>query len=140
MNGTRRERSSLRGPQNGMEIFHLSDIVLRCVSGSEGRNQEGACQAASAGTPNTASEINGMKRARDIADQSRIQRDRRKLENDGLHLETSMLPLAAARPKVRVILARSPKSGYLGIIGQGAQPPHRPIQISVRRLTSRRSH
>jgi hypothetical protein len=98
------------------------------------RHQEGACQAVSAGTPNTASEMNGMKRARDIADQSRLQLDRRKLENDGLHLEIFTLPLAAARLKARDILARSPKSGYVSIIERWRQHPDGQIEFAMRRL------
>lgn len=75
-----------------------------------------------------------MKRTRDIADESRTQRDRRKLENDGLHLETFTLPLAAARLKARDILAYSPNGGYVSVIEQWRQHPDGQIEFAMRRL------
>jgi hypothetical protein len=75
-----------------------------------------------------------MKRAKDIADQSRTRRDRRKLEGDGLPLETFTLPLAAARLKARDILAGSPKSGYVSVIERWRQHPDGQIEFAMRRL------
>ena len=74
-----------------------------------------------------------IKRPRDIADQSRNQRDRRKLEGDGFIRETFTLPIAQARPKARQILDAYPAGGYMTIVENWRQLPDGQIQFTMRR-------
>jgi hypothetical protein len=69
-----------------------------------------------------------------LADRSRLQRDTRKIENDDVSLEAFTLPLEAARLKVRDIIDRNPRRGYLEIVERWRQRPDGLIEFAICRL------
>jgi hypothetical protein len=72
-----------------------------------------------------------------LADRSRVQRDRRGIENDGVSLETFALPVEAARLKVRDVIDRNPQRGYLEIVERWRQRPDGLIEFAICRLPCR---
>ncbi len=75
-----------------------------------------------------------MKRPRNLADRSRAQSDRRRIENDDGGIETFVLPVEAARLKARDILDRIPRHGQSGIVERWRQRPDGQIEFAIRRL------
>jgi hypothetical protein len=75
-----------------------------------------------------------MKRPRQLADRSRSQSDRRKIENEDSAAVTFTLPLEAARLKVRDILRSVPQRGHLRVVERWRQLPDGHIQFTMRRL------
>jgi hypothetical protein len=75
-----------------------------------------------------------MKPPSHLADRSRLQRDRRKIENEDVSLRTFTLPLEAARLKVRDVIDRNPQRGYLEIIERWRQRPDGLIEFAICRL------
>jgi hypothetical protein len=78
-----------------------------------------------------------MKPPSHLADRSRLQRDRRKIENDDVSLEAFTLPVEAARLKVRDIIDRHPQRGYLEIVERWRQRPDGLIEFAICRLPRR---
>jgi hypothetical protein len=77
-----------------------------------------------------------MKRPQHLADRSRFQSDRRKIENDEFAIETFTLPLEAARLKVRDILGGTAQRGDPGIVERWRQLPDGQIEFTMRRLST----
>ena len=72
-----------------------------------------------------------MKPPSHLADRSRLQRDRRKIENEDVSLRTFTLPLEAARLKVRDVIDRNPQRGYLEIVERWRQRPDGLIEFAI---------
>ena len=68
---------------------------------------------------------------------SRLQRERRSIENDEVSRETIALPVATARLKVRDIIDRAPQRGYLEIVEGWRQRPDGLIEFAICRLACR---
>jgi hypothetical protein len=79
-------------------------------------------------------ERGSAKKPRHLADWSRLQSDRRKVENDGSSTQTFTLPLEAARRKVRDIIDAVPQRGQLEIVERWRQLPDGLIEFTMRRL------
>jgi hypothetical protein len=75
-----------------------------------------------------------MKRPRDLADLSRFQSDRCKIEKADFAVQTFTLPLEAARLKVRDILSSIPQHGQQGIVERWRQLPDGQIEFTMRHL------
>jgi hypothetical protein len=76
-----------------------------------------------------------MKRPRDLADQIRSLRDRRKVKGpDGLIRETFTLPLEEARTKAHQILDAYPAGGYMTLGENWRQLADGQIEFTMRRL------
>jgi hypothetical protein len=75
-----------------------------------------------------------MKRPRDLADLSRFQSERRKIEKEDFAGETFTLPLEAARLKVRDIIRSIPQRGQQGIVERWRQLPDGQIEFTMRHL------
>jgi hypothetical protein len=74
------------------------------------------------------------KKPRQLADWSRLQSDRRRFENDGSSVQTVILPLEAARRKVRDIIDAIPQRGQLVIVERWRQLPDGLIEFAMRRM------
>lgn len=72
-----------------------------------------------------------------LADRSRLQIDRRGIENDEGSYETFTLSLEVARDKVRDVIDRNPQRGYLEIVERWRQRPDGLIEFATRRLPRR---
>jgi hypothetical protein len=71
---------------------------------------------------------------RDLADQSRQMRDRRRLDPDGFLRKTFNLPVEEARAKAREFLREYPAGGYMTIVENWRQLSDGTIQFTMRRL------
>lgn len=77
------------------------------------------------------------KRPLHLADRSRLQSDRRGIQNEDVSLETFTLPVEAARLKVRDVIDRNPQRGYLEIVQRWRQRPDGLIEFAICRLPRR---
>jgi hypothetical protein len=74
------------------------------------------------------------KRPLHLADRSRLESGCRGIENDDVSLETFTLPVEAARLKVRDVIDRNPRRGYLEIVERWRQRPDGLIEFAICRL------